>query len=72
MHPMFVKLFLETGADDLQADEPDSRRPANRACRRRRSPRAGVGYVRRSTTSSRRSPSGKTWRWSATCWRDAR
>jgi ABC-type branched-subunit amino acid transport system ATPase component len=45
MHPMFVKLFLETGVDDLQADEPDMRRPANRACRRRRSPRAGVGYV---------------------------
>ncbi len=23
MHPMFVKLFLQTGADDLLADEQD-------------------------------------------------
>ena len=35
MHPMFVKLFLEIGGDDLQADEPDSRRRANRARRNR-------------------------------------
>ena len=26
---MFVKLFLETGADDLLADEEQKRRPAN-------------------------------------------
>jgi hypothetical protein len=35
MHPMFVKLFLETGADDLQDDEPDVRRRVNRARRNR-------------------------------------
>ena len=33
MHPMFVKLFLETDADDLQADGLDRRRRANRARR---------------------------------------
>jgi hypothetical protein len=33
MHPMFVTLFLETGADDLQDD--DMRRRANRARRNR-------------------------------------
>jgi hypothetical protein len=35
MHPMFVKLFLETGADDLQDDEPNMRRAASRARRNR-------------------------------------
>jgi len=30
MHPMFVKLFLETDTDDLLAEE-DRRRRANRA-----------------------------------------
>jgi hypothetical protein len=30
MHPMFVKLFLETDADDLEADGLDRRRRANR------------------------------------------
>ena len=34
MHPMFVKLFLETDADDLLAEE-DKRRAANRARRTR-------------------------------------
>jgi len=33
MHPMFVKLYLEADADDLQADERDRRRRANRARR---------------------------------------
>ena len=32
--------------------------------------RARLGLVR--TTSSRRSPSGKTWRWAVTCWAAAR
>jgi len=32
MHPMFVKLFLENGADDMLAEEDDRRR-ANRARR---------------------------------------
>jgi len=35
MHPMFVKLFLEPGADDLLADEEAERRTANRARRAR-------------------------------------
>jgi hypothetical protein len=35
MHPMFVKLFLETGADDLLAEDEDKRRAANRARRNR-------------------------------------
>ena len=35
MHPMFVKLFLETDADDLHADGLDRRRRANRARRTR-------------------------------------
>ncbi len=39
MHPMFARLFLETGADDLLADEEQKRRPANLA-RRNRSPMA--------------------------------
>ena len=32
MHPMFIKLFMETDADDLAADEQDQRR-ARRAKR---------------------------------------
>jgi hypothetical protein len=35
MHPMFVKLYLENGADDMLADEEDRRRAANRARRTR-------------------------------------
>jgi hypothetical protein len=35
MHPMFVKLFLETSADDPLADEEDERRRASRARRDR-------------------------------------
>jgi hypothetical protein len=35
MHPMFVKLFLEAGADDLLAEERGRRRHANRARRNR-------------------------------------
>ena len=35
MHPMFVKLFLENGADDMLAEEEDRRRTANRARRAR-------------------------------------
>ena len=34
MHPMFVKLFLQTSEDDLLAEEQD-RRAANRARRTR-------------------------------------
>jgi hypothetical protein len=34
MHPMFVKLFLENGADDMLAEEEDRRR-ASRARRAR-------------------------------------
>ena len=34
MHPMFVKLYLENGADDVLAEEEDRRR-ANRARRAR-------------------------------------
>ncbi len=33
MHPMFVKLYLEDGADDMLAEEEDRRRAANRARR---------------------------------------
>jgi hypothetical protein len=36
MHPMFVKLFLEPDADDLQAEEEALRRSARRARRTRR------------------------------------
>jgi hypothetical protein len=35
MHPMFVKLFLQASEDDLQAEEEDRRRAANRARRTR-------------------------------------
>lgn len=35
MHPMFVKLLLETSADDLLADEEEKQRTANRARRHR-------------------------------------
>ena len=35
MHPMFVKLFLQTSEDDLLAEEEDARRAANRARRAR-------------------------------------
>jgi hypothetical protein len=35
MHPMFVKLFLENGADDMLAEEEDRRR-ANRSRARAR------------------------------------
>src|SRR5215470_1647540 len=35
MHPMFVRLFLETDADDPQGDELDMRRAATRARRNR-------------------------------------
>ena len=35
MHPMFVKLYLENGADDMLADEEDRRRTVNRARRAR-------------------------------------
>lgn len=36
MHPMFVKLFLQTSEDDLLAEEEqDRRRAANRARRAR-------------------------------------
>jgi hypothetical protein len=35
MHPMFVKLYLENGADDVLAEEEDRRRSANRSRRAR-------------------------------------
>jgi len=35
MHPMFVQLFLETGENNTQDDESDTRRAANRAKRNR-------------------------------------
>jgi hypothetical protein len=35
MHPMFVKLFIETDADDLLAEEQDRRRRARRSKRSR-------------------------------------
>jgi len=35
MHPMFVKLFLEDGADDVLAEEEDRRRSASRSRRAR-------------------------------------
>ena len=35
MHPMFVRLFLETDADDPQGDEQDMRRAASRVSRNR-------------------------------------
>jgi hypothetical protein len=35
MHPMFVKLYLETDADDLLADEEERRRSAKLASRNR-------------------------------------
>ena len=38
MHPMFVRLFIETDADDLLAEEQDKKRHA-RAARRGRSAR---------------------------------
>ena len=37
MHPMFVKLYLDDGADDVLADEEDRRRASNRARRARAS-----------------------------------
>ncbi len=33
MHPMFVKLFIETDADDLLTDEEDQQRHARQARR---------------------------------------
>ena len=39
MHPLFVKLFIETDADDLLSEEQDRKRRA-RAARRGRSARA--------------------------------
>jgi hypothetical protein len=38
MHPMFVTLFIETGADDLLAEEQDRKRRVH-AARRARSAR---------------------------------
>jgi len=35
MHPMFVKLFIETDADDLLAAEEDKRRRVRRSRRSR-------------------------------------
>ena len=35
MHPMFVKLFIETDADDLLAAEEDKRRRVRRSGRSR-------------------------------------
>ncbi len=35
MHPMFVKLFIETDGDDLLAEEEAKRRRARRAGRNR-------------------------------------
>jgi hypothetical protein len=35
MHPAFVKLFIETDADDLLAEEEDRRRRARRSRRNR-------------------------------------
>ncbi len=35
MHPMFVKLFIETDADDLLAEEEAKRRRARRSRRNR-------------------------------------
>jgi hypothetical protein len=35
MHPTFVKLFIETDADDLLAEEEDRRRRARRSRRNR-------------------------------------
>ena len=35
MHPMFVKLYLENGADDVLAEEEDRRRSVNRSRRAR-------------------------------------
>ena len=39
MHPMFVQLYLENGADDVLAEEEDRRRVASRS--RRRPPHQG-------------------------------
>ena len=35
MHPMFVKLYLETDADEVLAEEESRRRSANRTRRAR-------------------------------------
>jgi hypothetical protein len=35
LHPMFVKLFLQTSEDDLRDEEDDRRHAANRARRTR-------------------------------------
>jgi hypothetical protein len=35
MHPMFVRLFIETDADDLLAEEEDRRRQSRQARRGR-------------------------------------
>ncbi len=37
MHPMFVKLFLQTSEDDLLAEEDEDRRRAATRARRARS-----------------------------------
>jgi hypothetical protein len=46
MHPMFVKLFIETDADDLLAAEEARRRSARRS--RRNRPAMAVKSVARS------------------------
>ena len=52
MHPMFVKLFIETDADDLPSEE-DSRRRARRSRRARPAMAARPAPVARSTRRGR-------------------
>ena len=51
MHPMFVQLFLENGADDMLAEEEHRRRTVNRA-RRSRSRQAITRTVHEEISSS--------------------
>ena len=56
MHPMFVKLYLDNGADDVLADEEDRRRASNRA-RRARASRSRL-VVRAAARDRDRRPGG--------------
>lgn len=53
MHPMFVKLFLEPDADDLQAEEEARRRSVRRARRTRQAMVATSAARDRTRTSAR-------------------
>ena len=57
MHPMFVKLFLEPDADDLQAAEEEARRRSVRRARRTRQAMVATSAARDRTRTSARTGS---------------